>query len=183
MTTTATLLTAEELLNLPPDNMRHELVKGELTTTPPTSGEHGVRSFNIAALLSTYLRGKDVGVGVGAETGFVIARNPDTVRAPDCAFIQKARIPATGIPQKYWPGAPDLAVEILSPSDSASEVLEKIDEWLDAGTRLVWVVDPEKQNVRVYAPGRKPLILRMPDTLDGEDVLPGLRLKVADIFA
>ena len=101
MTTTAAHMTAEDLLNLPGDNSRHELVRGELITMPPTSGEHGVSTFNIAGLLRTFIKQNDLGVGAGAETGFLISRNPDTVRAPDCAFVRKDRIPAGGIPKKF----------------------------------------------------------------------------------
>jgi Uma2 family endonuclease len=157
-------------------------VRGELTTTAPTSGEHGVAAFNIAGELRAFIKARDLGVGVGAETGFILSRNPDTVRAPDCAFIRKDRIPKEGPPKKFWPGAPDLAVEVLSPSDSASEVLDKIDEWLTAGTRLVWVVDPAKKTVTIHAPNRHPRKLQLADTLDGEDVLPGLQLPIAEIF-
>src|SRR5437764_14513452 len=130
MTTITTPMTAEELYDLPTDHLRHELVRGELTTMPPTSGEHGASTFNIALLLGAFIKAHDLGVGAGAETGFLIGRNPDTVRAPDCAFVSKARIPSGGVPKKYWPMAPDLAVEVLSPSDSAGEVLEKIADWL-----------------------------------------------------
>jgi len=182
MTAIAALLTAEDLLKLPPDNLRHELVRGELTTMPPTSGEHGTSTFNISGILRDYLKANPIGVGAGAETGFIISRHPDTVRAPDCAFIHKDRIPPGGIPKKFWPLAPDLAVEVLSPSDTASEVMEKIDEWLTAGTRLVWVVDPAKKTVGVYAPDRRQRILKSTDQLEGETVLPGFSLSVAEIF-
>ena len=182
MTTAVGYMTAEELLNLHPDNMRHELVRGELITMPPTSGEHGIRTFNITTLLGSFIRERGLGVGVGAETGFIIGRNPDTVRAPDCAFIARERVPADGPPKEFWPGAPDLAVEVLSPSDSASEILEKIDEWIAAGTRLVWVIDPEKKTVSIYAPNRSPRKLRRDDQLSGEDVLPGFSVPIAEIF-
>ena len=182
MSAISTQLTADDLLNLPPDNMRHELIRGELTTRPPTNGEHGVSTLNIAGILRDFLKANPIGVDAGAETGFIISRNPDTVRAPDAAFIHNDRIPPGGVPKKFWPLAPDLAVEILSPSDSYSEVMEKIDEWLTAGTRLVWVIDPAKKTVGVYAPHRQPRILKSADQLDGEQVLPGFKLAVAEIF-
>jgi Uma2 family endonuclease len=175
-------MTAEDLFNLPPDNLRHGLIRGELTTMPPTGGEHGVRAFKIALQFGKFLGAHPIGVGLGAGTGFRVAHDPDTVLAPDCAFVRADRIPPVKDRKKFWPLAPDLAVEVLSPSDLASEVLEKIDEWLEAGTRLVWVIDPEKKRVTVYAPGRQPRTLRAADTLSGEDVLPGLELAVADIF-
>lgn len=183
MTTATATMTAEELLQLPQDNMRHELIEGELTTMPPTNSEHGVRTFRVTLRLGVFIEKHALGEAFGAETGFIIARNPDTVRAPDFAFVCKARIPTGGIPNKFFPGAPDLAVEILSPSDSGGDVLEKIEEWLEAGTRLVWVVNPEKKTVTIHAPKRAVTKLRVGDTLDGEDVLPGLRLAVAEIFA
>jgi Uma2 family endonuclease len=180
--TIAVKMTAEDLLELPADNMRHELVRGELTTMPPTNAEHGTSTFNIATLLGMFLRAHDLGVGVGAETGFLVEKNPDTVLAPDCAFVRKERIPPTGIPRKFWPFAPDLAVEVLSPSDRASEVLEKIEEWLAAGTLLVWVVDPAKKVVFVHRPNRKAQLYKQNERLRGEEVLPGFELSVAEIF-
>jgi Uma2 family endonuclease len=182
MTLAAKVWTAEELLELPADHMRHELVRGELTTMAPTSGEHGVRTGRITLRIGEYADKQNLGIFFGAETGFIVARNPDTVLAPDCAFVRKDRIPAGGVPRGYWPGAPDLAVEVLSPSDSASEVIAKIDEWLEAGTRLVWVVDPKKKTVTVCAPKRQPVILKEKDVVDGEEVLPGFRLEVGEIF-
>lgn len=180
--TILTRMTAEDLFSLPSENLRHELIRGELTTMAPTSGQHGESAFNIAGILRTFIKAHDLGIGAGAETGFLLSRNPDTVRAPDCAFIRKERVPAEGAPKKFWPLAPDLAVEVLSPSDSASEVLEKIDEWLAAGARLVWVIDPEKKTVTVHAPSRQPKKLRLRDQLDGGDVLPGFSITIADIF-
>jgi Uma2 family endonuclease len=180
--TIAALMTAEDLLKLPPDNMRHELVQGELTTMAPTSDEHGARTGRITLRIGDYVERNDLGVFFGAETGFVIRRNPDTVRAPDFAFVSKARMATQGLTRKFFPGAPDLAVEVLSPSDSASEMLEKIDEWLAAGTRLVWVVDPAKKTVAVYAPNRQPRILKVAEQIEGEEVLPGFKLAVGEIF-
>ena len=182
MTAIAALLTAEDLLNFPPDNLRHELVRGELTTMPPTNDEHGARTGRITLRIGDFVDRNDLGVFFGAETGFVIDRQPDTVRAPDFAFVCKERMAKQGLTGKFYPAAPDLAVEVLSPSDSHSEVMEKIDEWLTAGTRLVWVVDPAKKTVGVYAPNHQPRILKKTDQLDGEQVLPGFSLAVAEIF-
>ncbi len=182
MTIAAALMTAEDLLELPADNMRHELVNGELTTMPPTGSEHGICTGRVTLRLGEFVDKHDLGVFFGAETGFIIARQPDTVRAPDFAFIAKNRIPPQGLTAKFFPGAPDLAVEVLSPSDTHSEVMEKIDEWLTAGTRLVWVIDPIKHIVAVYAPNRQPQILKASAQLDGEEVLPGFKLAVAEIF-
>src|SRR5262249_12075365 len=116
------------------------------------------------------------------DTGYLIARDPDTVRAPDVGFIRAERAATSPSDDTYWQLAPDLAVEILSPSDSGSDVLEKIDEWLDAGTRLVWVVDPAKNTVKVHAQKRQAKTLRGDDHLNGEDVLPGFDLPITQIF-
>jgi Uma2 family endonuclease len=108
-------MTADELFDLPPDRLRHALVRGELATMPPPGGEHGVWTFNIAVVLGNFLESNKVGVGVRAETGFLIGRNPDTVLAPDCAFVRADRVPPAKDRKKFWPIAPDLAVEVLSP--------------------------------------------------------------------
>jgi Uma2 family endonuclease len=183
MSTAGTLMTVDDLLHLPPDHLRHELVRGELTTMPPTSDEHGVRTVRVTIRLGVFIEKHNLGEAFGAETGFIISRNPDTVRAPDFAFVTKDRMTKQGLTGRFYPAAPDLAVEVLSPSDSAADVQEKIDEWLEAGTRQVWVINPAKKTVHVHSPGRAVAKSRVGDTLDGEDVLPGLKLPVADLFA
>lgn len=183
MSSVTQLLTADDLWDLPPDGQRHELVRGELRTMPPAGFEHGYVGGRILSPLERFVEGNKLGVVVTAETGFVIARDPDTVRAPDAAFVSQERIAATGIPKKYWPGAPDLAVEVVSPNDTVYEVDEKVQEWLDAGARLVWVINPRRRTVTVYGPAAKPVILTESDTLDGQDVVPGFRVGVAELFA
>jgi len=112
-----------------------------------------------------------------------LGRNPDTVLAPDFAFVSKTCIAKQGLTGWFYPAPPDLAVEILSSSDGAVEFMEKMDEWLEAGTRLIWVVNPEKKTIHVHASGRAIAKLRLGGTLEGEDVLPGLKIPVAEIFA
>ncbi len=180
--TQLSLMTAEELFNSPQKQKHCELVHGELITMAPSNPEHGAITFNVAGLLRNFIRKNKLGAGFGAETGFILARNPDTVRAPDCAFICKDRIPKEGLPRKFWSIAPDLVVEVLSPSDSASDVNEKIDEWLAAGTRLIWVIDPKTKKVTVYTPNRQPTILRITDSLSGEEILPGFDLPIVELF-
>ncbi|MCE9556862.1 MAG: Uma2 family endonuclease, partial [Planctomycetes bacterium] len=119
----------------------------------------------------------------GAETGFLIARDPDTVRALDLAFIARENLPAIEPTEAYWPGAPDLAVEVVSPDESSREVLEKTQMWLDSCTKCVWIADPKPQSVTVYRSMTDITVYGMKDELDGGDVLPGFRCKVADIFA
>ena len=118
----------------------------------------------------------------GQDTGFLIERDPDTVRAPDVAFVSAARTPEIGR-RGYVPFAPDLAVEILSPGDRPSEVLEKVAAWLGAGTRLVWVIDPDRGNARVHRADGSTSIVPEDGALDGEDVLPGFNCPLAEVLA
>ena len=149
----------------------------------PGGFDHGVIGMNIAVRLGAHVAQNRLGVVLGADTGFVLSRNPDTVRAPDVAFVAVARIPATGRTVKFWEGAPDLAIEVVSPGDTVEEVEEKVDDYIDAGTRMVLVVNPKRRTVTVHRPGAQPLILRQADTIDGGDVVPGFSLPVAEVFA
>lgn len=182
MNKTTTLLTADDLWNLPKDGKRHELVKGELRTMAPAGFEHGAVGSNLHGALFIHVKGNNLGLLLGAETGFVIERDPDTVRAPDIAFVRKQRIDQGGIPKQFYPGAPDLAVEVVSPGDTLNEVDEKVEEWLTHGTTMVWVVNPKQKTVSVYHVQRHPVILTADDDLEGWDVIPGFRIKVRDIF-
>src|SRR6266545_2853554 len=174
-------LTADDLWKLPRDGQRRELVKGELRTMPPAGFDHGAVGINLSTPLDQHVRAHQLGVVVAAETGFLLARDPDTVRGADLAFVRRERIPATGRPRSYWPGAPDLAVEVVSPNDTVFEVEEKVDEWLTAGTRLVWVVNPRRRTVTVYRAQTEVAVLAADGFLDGQDVVPGFRCRVADL--
>jgi Uma2 family endonuclease len=167
---------------MPDDGFRYELVKGELRKMSPSGSEHGATIVNITVLLAQYVRSQKLGVCFGAETGFKIASDPDTVRAPDVAFISRERIPESGITKKFWPGAPDLAVEVLSPGDSRREVDEKVADWLEAGTCAVWVINPKRRGVTVYRSMTDVTRLSEGDELDGGDVVPGFRCRVSEIF-
>ena len=167
---------------MPGDGFRYELVRGELKKMSPAGSEHGVVIIRLAKLLAIHVDDRQLGLVFGAETGFVIEHDPDTVRAPDVSFVAKQRIPAEGIPKKFWPGAPDLAVEVVSPGDSVSEVDDKVADWLRCGTQLVWVVNPKWRNVTVYRSSADIRTLTENDELEGEDVVPGFRCRVADIF-
>jgi Uma2 family endonuclease len=182
MSTATQLQTADDLWRLPNDGMRHELVKGVVYTTPPAGFEHGVVGINLSTPLDQHVKPNRLGVVVGGETGFLIATNPDTVRAPDIGFVRQARIQATGIPRQYWPGAPDLAVEIVSPNDRVFEVDDKVQEWLNAGAALVWVVNPRQRTVTVHRQGGTVTLLTVRDVLDGEQVVPGFSIPVAHVF-
>jgi len=177
----ATPMTADELLHLNLPDKRTELVRGELVVREPAGFQHGVVAMNLAIAIHTFVRAHRLGTVLAAETGFKLFTNPDTVRAPDVAFIRADRVPAP--PPRGFPAmAPDLAVEVLSPDDRPGEVLQKVADWLNAGVRLVWVVDPGRRSARVYRPDGVDSQLTERDALDGEDVLPGLAIPVGDVL-
>lgn len=177
-----TLTTAEELFKMPDDGFRYELVKGELKKMTPTGSKHGAIVARLTTALGQYVEANTLGELFGAETGFKLASNPDTVRAPDIAFIGRKRVPSAGLPDKFWSGPPDLAVEVLSPDDTVYEVEEKVDEWLSAGAQAVWVVNPRKQTVAVHRLQAPVRTFTAKDRLDGEDVLPGFSCDLAKVF-
>ncbi len=183
MSLTTRLITAEELFRLPDDGQRHELIQGELTTMTPAGFEHGAVIVRLAAQLHQHVSQRRLGVVLGAETGFIIKRNPDTVRAPDIAFVRADRIAVSGIPQAFYPGAPDLAVEVVSPQDTLNEVESKVDDWLSNGTQLVWVVNSRRKSVTVYRAPNQIAVLMEADALEGQEVVPGFQIRVSEIFA
>ena len=175
-------VTAEELLRLSHPGKRVELVRGEVVVREPPAAWHGGISNNVAFRLTAFVREHEVGAVFGQDTGFQIAADPDTVRAPDVAFVGAERVGE--IPRRGYPRlAPDLVVEVLSPDDRPGEVLAKIGEWLDAGVRLVWVLDPEAAQARVHRPDGSLDLLGATDEVTGEDVLPGFRATVAELLA
>jgi Uma2 family endonuclease len=176
-------VTADELLAMPDDGNRYELVKGELIRMAPAGFQHGEVAMNIGAPLHEYVKRNNLGRVYAAETGFILTQDPDTVRAPDSAFIRQERVEKVGSMKGYWIGAPDLAVEVVSPGDTVSEVEEKVTEWLAAGTEVVWVVSPKLRTVTVYRSLTDIVTLTEKDTLDGGDVVPGFQIDVAKIFA
>jgi Uma2 family endonuclease len=164
-------------------NLPHcELVGGELFVMSPAGFDHGRYASRIVAALDNYVTSRGLGVVTTAEAGFQIARNPDTVRAPDVAFVRANRIPPGGV-KGFFQGAPDIAVEVVSPTDRAGEVAEKVQDWLQAGCAMVWVVDPENGTVAVYCSRNGREILAIGDLLTGGDVLPEFSMPVARIFA
>ena len=148
----------------------------------PAGEEHGGIVANLTGHLWSFVRAQKLGKLYGAETGFQIAHDPDTVRAPDVAFVRAERVPADPV-RSFFQGAPDLAIEVLSPSDRASEVLDKVHQWLDAGCLAVCVVDPEKHSVSVYQHPDRAITLAAGDELDGGDALPGFRLPISEVFS
>jgi len=175
------LLTAEELLRLNVPNKRTELVCGVLVVREPAGYQHGDVAMRLAAAIFAHVDARGLGRVFAAETGFTLARNPDTVRAPDVAFISAARLPDPP-PRGFAELAPDLAVEVLSPDDRPGEVLAKVADWLNAGTRLVWVVDPIRFSARVYRADGSESMLGETEVLRGEDVLPGFEFDLGALF-
>jgi Uma2 family endonuclease len=175
---TPTLITGEALLQMPDTGKKVELVKGELIEMVPPGGDHGERALRIARLLDEFVEIHALG-RVGVESGFYLARNPDTVRGPDAFFISKERLPLDVAVEGYYTVVPDLAVEVVSPNDTFTEVTEKVDEYLAAGVRLVWVIDPKRRAVVVYPGGQT---LTEADRLSGGNVLPGFSLPVTRLF-
>jgi Uma2 family endonuclease len=180
---TITPVTAEQLLQMPSDGYRYELLAGELHKMSPGGWRHGKVGGRLYRFIAAYLDRNPCGEALLAETGFILSRDPDTVRAPDIAFIANEHIPAELPEEAFWPGAPDLAVEVVSPGDTYREVDEKAKAWLTAGARVVWVVNPLVRTLSVYRAGTPILTLTEADELLGEDVLQGFRCWVADIFA
>jgi Uma2 family endonuclease len=180
MSEAARLVTAEELADYP-DAKYYELVRGVPRVCEPPGGLHGRLAGKIAARLLDHVERLGLGT-VLVESGYVLRRGPDTVRGPDVSFVSVTRLPPDQIPEQFIPGAPDLAVEILSSSSRWSEVEEKVEDYLAGGARLVWVVEPRERRVVVRYPDRPPRTVTASDVLDGEDVVPGFALALADLF-
>ena len=175
-------LTAEEFAALPREGLRLELVRGELIAMPPAFADHGDVTGTLHAHLGYFVKTHRLGKIYGAETGFLLERNPDTVRAPDIAFIHAERVtPAASAPQ-WNPIVPDLVVEVVSSGDRASEIAEKVRMWLAHGVRLVWVVSPPGRTVEAHRADGSVTTLMAADSLSGEEVVPGFSLLVAQIF-
>jgi len=179
---TTTLVTADQLLRMPDDGYRYELVAGELRKMTPAGWRHGAIGGQLHGWLGHYIQERRLGRVFLANTGFLLARDPDTVRAPDIAFIHKDHLLTPEPEEAFWPGAPDLAVEVVSPRDTVGEIDEKVKAWLDAGAMMVWVVNPKWQNATVYRSATEIKTLTKNDELDGEDVVPGFRCRIGDIF-
>jgi Uma2 family endonuclease len=170
-------MTAEELMQLEGPN-RHELIKGELLTMPPPQFEHGWIVANLATLLLLHVKANSLGY-VCSEAGYKLESNPDTVLGPDVSFVARERLSKT--PDGYYPGAPDVAVEVLSPSDRRSRVEWKTALWLSLGARSVWVVNPKLRTVEVVHAGGERKVFHESDELVDETV-PGFRVPLSEIF-
>ncbi len=174
-------MTAEDLLHLNLQETRAELVGGVLVVREPAGLRHGDVAMQLGAAVAVHAREHGLGRTFAAETGFTLRRNPDTVRAADVAFIANARLPERDT-RGFAEVAPDLAIEVLSPDDRPGEVLSQVADWLSAGCRLVWVIDPVREEGRVDRGDGTQTLLSASDVLDGEDVLPGFTCPLAAIL-
>jgi Uma2 family endonuclease len=177
------LLTAEDLWKMPEvPGKRYELVNGELVEMPGAGGQHMAMVVFIFEVLKAFVVEHDLGIVYPDGLAYIIARNPDRVRIPDVSFVTHERVPEGGPPEGFWPVAPNLAVEVVSPSDSAGDLHYKVRDYLTSGVELVWVVWPKSQVVSVHTPGAAVRELELHDELVGGDLLPGFRVRVSELF-
>jgi Uma2 family endonuclease len=180
MLTVVHVTTAEQLIAA---NLPHcELVEGELVMMSPAGFDHGRFASRIVTALQNFVEHGNLGIVTTAEAGFQLAHEPDTVRAPDAAFVRGDRVPPEGV-KGYFQGPPDLAVEVVSPSDRPGEIAAKVQDWLGAGCSMVWVVDPHDRTVAVHRSRSEVIVLTVAEAISGDDVLPGFSLRVARVFA
>ena len=175
-------MTVEEFLAYSLPDAKAELVRGELRVTPPAGGSHGVAASNLVFTLAAHVRQHGLGRVFADGFGYELVQLPRTVRVPDGSFVRAERLPPEGIGPGLLKFAPDLAIEVLSPSETASELEEKLDDYLFSGTPLIWVVDPVRRTVMIVAADAPVRWLREDDTLDGGKVVPGFTYAVSDIF-
>ena len=175
-------VTADQLAGMSVEG-RLELVRGEVVEMAPTGFEHGAIVAKLTMLMNHHATTRGLGKVVTGDVGFHLAKEPDLVRAPDIAFLTSDSIPTGLASRRFVEGAPVLVVEVVSPTDRASDIVERIDDYLDAGARLIWVVYPSRQQVVEYNSPGESRILRPGDRLDGGDILPGFSCPVDDIFA
>lgn len=185
MATTSRYVTDEELLQAPRDGQKYERVDGEMRVSP-AGGRHGAVIVELMGRLWAFVTERKLGRVLESSTGFRWpgrkTDRPDNVRSPDVSFVAAGRCPDERVPVEFVALAPDLAVEVLSPRDRRGDVLEKVGEYLDVGTRLVWVIDPEKRTAVVYRSLTDIRVIAEADVLDGEDVVPGFACPLRDVL-
>ena len=175
-------ITAEELERMPEGDDRVELVRGEVVREPPAGYMHGRIAIDIIRHLLCFIDSHGLGQLTTADTGFILSHDPDTVRAPDVAYISAVHTASQRDRDGFFDGAPDLAVEVVSPDDTLEKVEGKVLDYLQAGSKLVWVIHPKTETVTVYRPSGEVKVLTINDTLEGGEMLPGFELAVKDIF-
>lgn len=182
MATEQKLLTAEELLLMPDNDMRTELLDGVLIEMSPPGGVHARVMARLVRILGNYVEEHALGEVLTGDPGVILRRNPDRVRAPDVCFIAKERLPSTGVPDGYLDFVPDLIAEIISPEDRPGAVRQKVAEWLDGGARLVWIVYPNSRRVVAKRHRADERIFHVGEKLDAEPVLAGFSVPVSELF-
>jgi Uma2 family endonuclease len=182
MSTRLGLITANELLHMPDNGMRRELVAGKLREMTPSGHEHGFVTLHMTGPLYAFVMENNLGAVFAAETGFLLTTDPDTVRAPDVAFVARERYASLSKTKGYFPGPPDLAVEVISPNDTYGEVEEKVEAWLSSGCRVVVVVNPRNQTLKVYRSTTEVTLLTVADSFQCADLLPGFELPFSKII-
>ena len=182
MSVTTHPLTAEAMFAMSSTLGRAELLEGELIRTSPAGFEHGSITLKLAWPIARYVEEHQLGIVCAAETGFLLKRSPDTVRAPDLAFVTQARVDQMGVVKGYWPGCPDLVAEVVSPSDTYSEVQAKALAWIDAGCKVVWIVDPKQKHVTEFRSETNIRVFTMKDRLAASDVFGDWSIAVGKLF-
>jgi Uma2 family endonuclease len=182
--TTKTRLTADDLWRMGEGEVRRELVDGEVVEMTPAGGVQGDVTGKVYRRLADHVDARGLGKVVVGDVGFVLSlpSDPERVRAPDVAFVSTRSLPEGRLPQGFIPGAPDLAVEVLSPSENPVEIQQKVRDYLEGGSRLLWVVAPRARTATVYRPDGSARLIREPEPLEGEDVLPGLTIALTDLL-
>lgn len=180
--TTEKLLTADDMHHLYSQGVRGELLRGSLCETQPSGVRHGKIVVNLIVRLEAFVEPRQMGTIVASDAGFLLEKDPDTVREPDVAFISAHRLPPDQDVPGYFEGPPDLAVEIASPSDGPRQLFDKARMWISFGVPLVWTVDPQARTLDVHQPNQPLIRLSTDDLLDGGQVLPGFTCTVADLF-
>ncbi len=178
--TTSRLLTVEEFAALPPGASRRELVCGEVVETMPPGRKHGKIALRLGRLLDAWA--ETHGGETGVEAGFILQRDPDTIRSPDVYYVRPERLPEGEVSEGFWTIAPDLAVEIVSPSDTADGLHEKVRDYLAAGASAIWVVYPRSRSITVHTPDGLARTYGPEASLESPDLLPGFSMKIEDLF-
>lgn len=179
---TTMVTNVDQLSSLITDDFRYDLIRGELYRMSPASARHGEIALEIARRIKTFVNEHRLGRVYAVETGFLLGRDPDTLLAPDVAFVRTERLPEPGQRHGFLALAPDLVVEVVSPSDTSRYVSDKVLTYLDVGCQLVWIVEPEQRTVTVWSAGRTARVIMAPERLDGGQVLPGFSLDPDEIF-